>query len=107
MDRTLEIAFKRIVAKNPTWQANYPLKILFVDKKANSIGLQIADLVAYPTGRFIVNSQQENLAFAVFRDKFYKYPDYLEKGLKILPPQSVMIEPEKRKASEYKEYSEA
>jgi hypothetical protein len=79
MDQTLEIAFRQIITKNAAWQDNYPLKILFVDKKANSIGLQIADLVAYPIGRFVVDSQRENLAFNVFRDKFYKYPDHLGK----------------------------
>lgn len=107
VDRTLEIAFERIVTKNAVWQADYPLKLLFVDKKANSIGLQIADLVAYPIGKFVVDPQRENLAFDIFKDKFHKFPDYLEKGLKIFPTQSAATEPEKRKASEYKEYSKA
>ena len=107
VDLTLEMAFERIITKNTAWQADYPLKILFVDKKANSIGLQIADLVAYPIGKFVVDPQRENLAFDVFKDKFHKFPEYLGKGLKIFPTRSAPIEPEKRKASEYKEYSEA
>lgn len=107
VDRALRIAFDNIVAKMIAWQAGYPLKVLFVDKKANSIGLQIADLVAYPIGKFVVNYQQENLAFDIFKNKFHKYPHPLGKWLKIFPTQSIPTEPEKRKASEYKQYSEA
>jgi hypothetical protein len=103
VDRTLEAAFGRILIKNQVLQAQYPLKILFVDKKANSIGLQIADLVAYPIGRFVVDPLRENRSFDIFRDKFHKYPNYLGKGLKIFPTKTLMIEPEKRKASEYSE----
>lgn len=107
VDRTLEVAFHQIVEKNNAWQAQYPLKMLFVDKRANSIGLQIADLVAYPIGRFIVDPLRENLAFNIFRDKLHKYPDYLEQGLKILPNGSLVDPLKKRKASEHIEYSEA
>lgn len=74
-----------------------------MDKKANSIGLQIADLVTYPIGRYAVNPTKENLPFDIFRDKFHKYPDYLGKGLKIFPAQTIAVEPEKRKAPEYSE----
>jgi len=103
VDHTLEIAFNRIIAKNETWQAQYPLKVLFVDKKSNNVGLQIADLVAYPIGRFVVDPCKENLSFNVFRDKFHYYPNHLGKGLKIFPEKISRNEPEKRKASEYSE----
>ncbi len=91
VDKDLEVAFDKIVQKTRAWQDLYPLKILFLDKRANNIGLQIADLVAYPLGRFLVDPQRTNLAFEIVREKLYKYPDYLEQGLKILPLQDALL----------------
>src|ERR1700733_15133875 len=48
----LDQAFQRIIKKNKTLQDQYPLHLIFGDKKANSVGLQIADLIAYPIGRY-------------------------------------------------------
>ena len=47
-DNELNISFRKILEKNIDHQIAYPLKLIFVDKKANSVGLQIADLVAHP-----------------------------------------------------------
>ncbi|MDE1977113.1 MAG: DUF3800 domain-containing protein [Elusimicrobia bacterium] len=48
-----------------------PLEIAFVDKKSNSAGLQLADLVARPVGMSIFKPNQHNRAFDALRSKFY------------------------------------
>lgn len=69
----------------------YNLKITgidFVKKKENHVGLQFADLIAYPLAQKILFPERENLAFEVFENKFYrrfKDEDYLGYGLKIYP----------------------
>lgn len=67
--------------------------IVFTLKKANSIGLQLADLIAYPLGRHVLKPHEENLAFKIIEQKFHKFPNYLQKGLKISPKNSEGIKP--------------
>jgi len=98
-DEELQIAFKKIIELRNSSQIAHPLRLLFADKKTNSIGLQIADLVAYPIGRFLINPEQENLAFKIVEKKSHMYPDHYGKGLKIFPAKS----PEKRKTPELSE----
>ncbi len=69
-----------------------PFNIVFVAKKANSSGLQLADLVARPVGIHCLRPQQENRAFEVLRKKFLCQggrnqvgTDYESCGLKIVP----------------------
>ena len=47
------------------------LEVVFVDKRANLPGLQLADLVARPVGINILRPAQPNRAFAVLESKFY------------------------------------
>jgi hypothetical protein len=82
-DNDLSIAFQRIVQKNPQFNDLYPLKLILADKKTNSIGLQVADLIAYPIGRFLVNPEQKNLAFKILEEKLYGYPAYIGEVLEI------------------------
>lgn len=56
-------------------------------KKDNIIGLQIADLCAYPLARHILNSEESYIPFEIIKNKIYcdghgKYDGY---GLKIFP----------------------
>ena len=69
-------------------------------KKTNSSGLQVADLVAYPIGRFLIGSERKNPAFEILEKKLYGYPDHFGKGLKAFP-ESVMSE--KRKTPDFSE----
>jgi hypothetical protein len=85
VDNELKIAFYRIVEKHREWQERLPLEIIFTNKKTNNIGLQIADLAAYPIGRFITDPQKENKSLDIIREKFYGYPTFIEKGLTIFP----------------------
>jgi hypothetical protein len=84
-NKELDRAFQEIVKTNKALQDRYPLKLIFGDKKANCVGLQIADLIAYPIGRYVLKPHEENLAFKIIEQKFHKFPNHLSKGLKVFP----------------------
>ena len=79
--RSHELEFRRVAASIPGFE------IHFVDKKANLAGLQIADLVARPIGRHVLNPDQPNRAFDIISPKLRRGPDgqLLGYGLKIHP----------------------
>jgi len=59
----------------------------FLLKRDNIIGLQIADLCAYPLARHILNSKEPYIPFQIIKNKLYcdkdgKYDGY---GLKVFP----------------------
>lgn len=70
-DNELELEFRRICDGENKYQCDLPFKIRMVSKASNSAGLQLADLVARPIGRYVINPQQANRAFDVLRSKFY------------------------------------
>lgn len=91
-DRDLELEFRRVCDGANRLNKRLPFDIVFADKKANSTGLQLADLVARPVGLHVLRSQQENRAFDVLTRKFYcsggrdKVGEgYKDWGLKIYP----------------------
>lgn len=86
-DAELELQFRRIADG-----ANYLekrldcLESVFVDKKANSSGLQIADLTARPIGLKILRKDQPNRAYEIIHRKLRTGPNGpLGWGLKIFP----------------------
>jgi len=99
-DDQLQVAFQRIIETNDDLQDTYPLRLCFADKKTNSIGLQIADLAAYPIGRFLINSEQANPAFKIIEKKFRLYPEHYGNGFKVFP---YLKSSEKRKTPELSE----
>lgn len=64
-----------------------PFDIVMADKKCNSAGLQIADLVARPIGRRLLDPKQPNRAFELLEPKFRRSPRGRIEGwgLKIFP----------------------
>ena len=46
-------------------------KTNFSWKKENINGLQLADLIAYPTARYVLNPKGVHLAFDIFKKNFY------------------------------------
>ena len=54
-DQQLELAFRRLCADQNVMKAVMPFEIVFLDKKANSAGLQLSDLVARPIGMHSLN----------------------------------------------------
>lgn len=71
----LEMEFRRICDNTPTSvtsatdfrEITYPIR--FIDKKANSTGLQISDLVARPIGLKVLRPNQKNRAFDAIHGK--------------------------------------
>jgi hypothetical protein len=62
-------------------------KLSFHTKRENIVGLQIADLCAYPLARHVINPQEPYIPFEIIRDKLYCSPEgqYLGWGLKVFP----------------------
>ena len=69
-DRELELEFRRIVDGDNYRSQQLPFKIVFADKKSNSCGLQLADLVARPVGLSVLRPDQTNRAYEVVKGKF-------------------------------------
>lgn len=65
-DSALELEFRRICDHN-----SYPFKLRIADKKVNSSGLQLADLVARPIGINFLRPTQSNRAFDILKLKLY------------------------------------
>ena len=70
-DNELELEFRRICDGFNKWNIPLPFDVKFADKKINSAGLQLADLVARPVGMSILRPQQDNRAFEVLKQKFF------------------------------------
>jgi hypothetical protein len=85
-DTALELAFRRIVQGDNRW-GTLPFDIIFADKKANSVGLQIADLVSHPIGRHYLSPVQMNRAYQTVEPKLGRSPDGETDGwgLKVFP----------------------
>lgn len=70
-DSELELEFRRICDGNNRMGKHLPFQVVFADKRANSSGLQLADLVARPIGLNFLRPGQQNRAFEVLKRKFY------------------------------------
>ena len=91
-DQALALEFQKMVNGANWTKCPLPFEIVFVDKQANSTGLQFADLVARPIGIQYLKPSQPNRAFDVLKDKFLCQggrqclgQDYEGYGLKIIP----------------------
>lgn len=71
-DLALELEFRRICAGHNSFQCRLPFEIVIADKKTNSAGLQIADMVARPIGLSVLRPDQPNRAFAILEKKLYR-----------------------------------
>ncbi|MBP7815722.1 MAG: DUF3800 domain-containing protein [Phenylobacterium sp.] len=84
-DRELELFFRRVASNQANWGYRQPdftqlqWEPLFVDKRSNSSGLQLADLMARPIGLKVLRPLQPNRAFEVLQ------PKLIHGGLKIFP----------------------
>lgn len=56
----------------------------FRSKKSNLPGLQVADLIAYPIARYVMNPKEVNLAYDVLKCNIFSDKDSML-GLKVLP----------------------
>jgi uncharacterized protein DUF3800 len=79
-DAKLELEFRRISDGKNVLGKMPNLDIRFMDKKHNSTGLQLADLVAHPIGRHAINPDQPNRAYNILEPKFRRGPAGRVKG---------------------------
>jgi hypothetical protein len=86
-DLEAELEFRRICDGHNATAARLPFEIVMCDKKCNSPGLQLADLVARPIGRRLLDSTQPNRAYDILEQKFRRAPDGRVQGwgLKVFP----------------------
>lgn len=92
-DRDLELEFRRICDGDNRWGKRLPFRVVMANKKTNSSGLQLADLVARPVGLAVLRPDQGNRAFDVLKRKFFCSggrkmvgQGYDGWGLKVYPP---------------------
>jgi len=69
-DRALEMEFRRVCGGQNAMGARLPFEIVMAEKRCNSAGLQLADLVARPIGRKVLDPDQPNRAFEILATKF-------------------------------------
>lgn len=85
-DADLELAFRRVCDGDNRTKAKYNFDIVICDKKANSEGLQLADLMARPIGLHILRPGQPNRAYDVLSTKFFSpHSVTAGNGLKVFP----------------------
>lgn len=86
-DAKLELEFRRIADGQNALGRIDNLAIRFMDKRNNSTGLQLADLVAHPIGRHVIDPAQANRAFELIEPKLRRGPNGRVPGygLKIFP----------------------
>lgn len=88
-DRALLNYYNRLRATGTKWVTAERLvsrlgNFNFCFKKENIIGLQLADLIAYPITRHVLNPKKPNPAYDVICDKIYTYKGAVL-GMKIIP----------------------
>ena len=71
-DEELELEFRRVCGGQNFFKKQMPLEVVMADKRVNSSGLQIADLVARPIGLSVLRPGQPNRAYEVIEKKFYR-----------------------------------
>ena len=88
-DKKLDEHFQRLVSRGTAYVSSERLKevgikITFRDKKENINGLQLADLIAYPIARYVIEPKRANPAYEVLEKKIYT-KNGKKYGLKIFP----------------------
>lgn len=86
-DDELELEFRRVCGGGNYQNETFALEPRFVPKSGNVPGLQIADLIARPIGRHILDPSQRNRAFDVISTKLDRSSsgDVRGWGLKVFP----------------------
>lgn len=80
-DNDLELEFRRVCDGSNYWGLRLPFNMVLADKKTNSCGLQLADLIARPIGRYVLDPKQENRAYRIIEKKFYRNRNGEKEGL--------------------------
>lgn len=86
-DDDLELAFRRICAGQNYSGRRLPCDVVFAKKDGGYAGMELADLIARPIGRHVIDPDRPNRAWDVLEPKFRRSPEGLTNGwgLKIYP----------------------
>jgi len=85
-DTELELAFRQVCDGSNYNNKHYPYDIIIASKQCNSEGLQLADLVARPTGMSHLRPEQPNRAYDILKSKFCTKDGMFEgMGRKVFP----------------------
>lgn len=86
-DAELELEFRRVQQGANARREPLPFEMVFASKQTNSAGLQLADLVARPIGRKILDPKQVNRAYDLLKPKIRRNAQGRAPGwgLKIFP----------------------
>lgn len=91
-DRMLQAHFNSILDRGTYYVQSGDFKKLvrkfkFHSKRENIIGLQVADLCAYPSARFLISPDEPYIPFRIIENKIYsgKKGNYMGWGLKVFP----------------------
>jgi len=71
-DSDLELEFRRICNGENYFHCPLSFDIIIVDKKTNSEGLQLADLMARPIGLSVLRPEQPNRTRDILEKKYYR-----------------------------------
>lgn len=86
-DDDLELAFRRIRDGGNVLGRRLPFELVMISKASNSVGLQLADLIARPVGIKVLRPDQPNRAYDIVSGKFRRSPagEIRGWGLKVFP----------------------
>ena len=81
--------YNKILDRGTYWVTSTRIKQYFKEfemrrKSENLVGLQIADLIAYPIARHVLDEEAVNLAYDVIKDNIYQKNGKLY-GMKVFP----------------------
>ena len=88
-DANLKKFYDELLQKGTYWVTpqriqDYATSFSLLPKKANIIGLQLADLIAYPITRHLLDENEPNLAYDIIKNNIYQ-SNNKNLGMKILP----------------------
>ena len=93
-DGELRDAFTRFCGPEGTL-SGCNLDLVFASKAHSHTGMQLADMVARPIGRHVMDPTQKNRAYDILAEKFWQAPTPLGQGLHVLTtPLEVAVVPE-------------
>lgn len=80
-DAELELSFLRTITEGTSFVgrdqfAAYSMRLVFVTKAMNVVGLQLADLVTYPAARHMLRRTEPNPAYDAFREKIWNEKEF-------------------------------
>jgi hypothetical protein len=86
-DTELELEFRRICEGGNELGHPLPFRLVLADKRTNSEGLQLADMVARPVALSVLRPDQRNRAMGILQEKLWRGPGGKAEGygLKCFP----------------------